>query len=89
MQDKDKEASAVYRSRVVEGLFNKYTGNRDLTIAAITRNLEYPGSSNIEELEAAIEKLAHYNEIISLLQHMFGDTENAKEGCCDAEETSD
>jgi len=72
----DIKPNAVYRSRVVEGLFNKYTGHRDLTIANITRHLEYPGTSDLDELEDSIEKLAHYNQVISLLQHMFGDTED-------------
>jgi len=71
----DDQAKSVFRKRIVDGLYQKHCGIRDLTIARITQNLEYPATADIDAIDTLIQDLASANQTISLIEHMFSDAE--------------
>lgn len=68
----DTELQEIYRSHLIEGLYSKHKSNKDFLLAKVHKNLEYPGSTDIEELDQAICGIAKENNILFVLNNMFG-----------------
>tara|TARA_B100002019_G_scaffold256439_1_gene239822 strand:- start:1025 stop:1276 length:252 start_codon:yes stop_codon:yes gene_type:complete len=66
------DVNEVYRTSLVDGLYERHQSKKHFLLAEIHKHLEYPESTNVEELDNAICELAKENQILFLLGNMFG-----------------
>lgn len=80
-----EQARLIYKDKVIQGLYGRYTSQRDLLLARITKNLEFPETASIDEVDSYIQELAKTNSICNLLEDMFskGPAEEEEQQCCD------
>jgi len=77
------QSQLIYKDKVIQGIHGKYLAERDLTLAELTKNLEFPESSSIEAIEACFQKLASANSMCALIETMFApDQEEEEQKCC-------
>ena len=66
------DINQVYRTSLVDGLYDKHQSNKHFLLAQIHRHLEYPEVTDAAALDEAICDLAKENQILFLLGNMFG-----------------
>ena len=80
-----QQAQLIYKDKVIQGLYSKFTSKRDLLLARITKNLEFPECSDIDEIDICIQELAETNSICNLLEDMFSKAQEEEQKCCPPE----
>ena len=76
------KSEEIYKNKVIQGLYGEYVARRDLTLAEITKNLEFPETSNIEDLRECFEEIAMLSLVCTQIESMFSnEAERAESGC--------
>ena len=91
-----EDVREIYKNKVLQGLYGEFQAERDLAMAEMTRNLEYPETSNIDSLRSSLKKLAELSVLCQQTEFMFApaaqaglETEPCKKSCEKDESTED